>query len=616
MFNISSIKQSIIPKSRYIYQLDRITSEGKGTSCIESAVKGSVLNIQKNSNSFVIYGEPQSGKTEMMICLTAKLLDEGKKIIILLLNDNVELLSQNLNRFIESNLAPSPKNYTEILDPSVTIGGNEWIIFCKKNSGDLKKLLDKICTFKNKVIIDDEADFASPNAKINKGEKTTINDLIEKLIGNNGVYIGVTATPARLDLNNTFENATDNWVDFPPHHNYKGQETFFPTNLDKNLEFQLKIMPDTGDDPKYLRDALFRFVVTVAYLNQIENDGKESNYSMLVHTSGKVADHSIDHINIQKILDALHTESNLNHEKYWREIWEISEERYPGFGNVLVAYALTAISRHKIVLMNSDSDKKSTDFRLATKPAAPFTIAIGGNIISRGVTFENLLSMFFTRDIKHKMQQDTYIQRARMFGSRGKYLKHFELNIPGDLYGSWHKCFVFHKLSIDSIRAGNGAPTWIGDSKVSPVAKSSIDKANVDFDSGEMSFSKFILTDEIQGIFSSLEITSYQKLEALNRIVGGDCIPKHLLEFIRHFSPDKLLSIAFHPITSIAGYKDADQQLISRARGFMGQRDMERDKYPKAIHHLKIFHNLEGLARLFYKYDQKVNFIKNLKRSP
>jgi hypothetical protein len=48
----------------------------------------------------------------------------------------------------------------------------------------------------------------------------------------------------------------------------------------------------------------------------------------------------------------------------------------------------------------------------------------------------------------------------------------------------------------------------------------------------------------------------------------------------------------------------------------MGQRDMERDKYPKAIHHLKIFHNLEGLARLFYKYDQKVNFIKNLKRSP
>ena len=53
MFDIKSIKQSIIPKSRYIYQLDRIASEGKGTSCIETAVTGSVLNIQKNSTQIL-----------------------------------------------------------------------------------------------------------------------------------------------------------------------------------------------------------------------------------------------------------------------------------------------------------------------------------------------------------------------------------------------------------------------------------------------------------------------------------------------------------------------------------------------------------------------------------
>jgi type I site-specific restriction endonuclease len=109
---------------------------------IEKAVNDSIENIKNNKRSFVIYGEPQSGKTEMMICLTAKLLDEKNKIIILLLNDNVELLNQNLNRFIESNLAPSPKNYTEVLDPSITIGENDWVIFCKKNSGDLKKIID------------------------------------------------------------------------------------------------------------------------------------------------------------------------------------------------------------------------------------------------------------------------------------------------------------------------------------------------------------------------------------------------------------------------------------------------------------------------------------------
>ena len=35
----------------------------------------------------------------MMIALTAKLLDEGKKIIVVLLNDSVQLLSQILSVF-------------------------------------------------------------------------------------------------------------------------------------------------------------------------------------------------------------------------------------------------------------------------------------------------------------------------------------------------------------------------------------------------------------------------------------------------------------------------------------------------------------------------------------
>jgi Z1 domain/Type III restriction enzyme, res subunit len=613
MFDIEKIKAKIIPKSRYNYQIDRMIANKKGTACIEKAVNDSIENIKNNKRSFVIYGEPQSGKTEMMICLTAKLLDEKNKIIILLLNDNVELLNQNLNRFIESNLAPSPKNYTEVLDPSITIGENDWVIFCKKNSGDLKKIIDKLSKYKKKVIIDDEADYASPNSKINKGDKTTINKLIEQLIGEDGIYIGVTATPARLDLNNTFKNKTESWVDFLPHHNYKGQETFFPTDLENELGFQLKLLPETGDDPHFLREALFRFVVNVSYLNQIINDGIEENYSMLVHTSGKVSDHSQDLANIQKTLDVLYTPSHINHEKYWREIWEISNKKYPGYADSITSYAIQTINRNKIVLMNSDTDKKATDFKSATKPAAPFTIAIGGNIISRGVTFENLLSMFFTRDIKHKMQQDTYIQRARMFGSRGNYLKYFELNIPADLYANWHKCFVFHRLSINSIRAGKGAPTWIGDSKVSPVAPSSIDKTNVDVDSGEMSFRIFKLNAAIRELISNDALSAYQRLEKLMNLLGDDYAPKHLLEFIRHFSPNGDSSVAFHPTTSINGYKDADQANIARSRSFMGQRDMQKEKFPQAIHHLKIFHNNDNEARLFYKYDEKVNFIKNFK---
>src|SRR6202162_6398846 len=91
-------------------------------------------------------------------------------------------------------------------------------------------------------------------------------------------------------------------------------------------------------------------------------------------------------------------------------------------------YVVENISRASTVVLNSERDRVAAGDS-ATEPTSPFTIIIGGNIVSRGVTFPNLLAMFFTRDVANKLQQDTYIQRARMFGARGEYLKHFELTI-------------------------------------------------------------------------------------------------------------------------------------------------------------------------------------------
>ncbi len=186
--------------------------EGKEVSCIETAVEGALRNVGSSGRaSFVIYGEPQSGKTEMMICLTARLLDEGRLFILHLLNDSVDLLGQNLGRFQKSGLAPAAKNFTDILDPAVPIRGRQHVIFCKKNPRDLEKLLEKIGCLDDVVVIDDEADYASPNAKVNQRTKTRINALISQVLGTRGDYIGVTATPARLDLNNTFENDSSLW---------------------------------------------------------------------------------------------------------------------------------------------------------------------------------------------------------------------------------------------------------------------------------------------------------------------------------------------------------------------------------------------------------------------
>ena len=113
----------------------------------------------------------------------------------------------------------------------------------------------------DRVVIDDEADYATPNAKINREELTAINENVGKLghleVSDGGTYIGVTATPARLDLNNTFLNDSKNWVFLKSHEFYKGRQFFFPLTADEiaKSDYQLVKLPDDTDDPRLLRRA-------------------------------------------------------------------------------------------------------------------------------------------------------------------------------------------------------------------------------------------------------------------------------------------------------------------------------------------------------------------------
>jgi hypothetical protein len=220
MFDLDALKKETTQNNRYDRRLSKLLSDGKEVVQIKAVVENAVLNINNGQTSFVIFGEPQSGKTEMMIALTAKLLDVGFTLVIILLNDSVQLLGQNLERFQNSGLSPAPKKFSELLLAEITIGDHQWVIFCKKNSKDLQKLLEKLEGHPKRAIVDDEADYATPNSKINKQKKSTINELTGKLIGDAGTYIGVTATPARLDLNKTHANQNEHWIDFPPHSNY------------------------------------------------------------------------------------------------------------------------------------------------------------------------------------------------------------------------------------------------------------------------------------------------------------------------------------------------------------------------------------------------------------
>jgi hypothetical protein len=612
MFNLNNLKNETVHNNRYEKRLAKLVARGQEIDRIKSVVETSILNLKRGQHSFVIYGEPQSGKTEMMIALTSKLLDEGYKIIIALLNDSVQLLGQNLERFQRSGLAPSPKKFNEILSPEIKIKDQQLVIFCKKNSSDLQKLIQKLGNKHQCVILDDEADYATPNSKINKSEKSKINELTGELIGKNGIYIGVTATPARLDLNKTHDNQNENWIDFPPHSNYTGQDIFFPIDIE-HLPYRLTFLPDVGDDPKHLREALFGFMVNVAYLNS-EVNNEEQNYSFLIHTSGKKADHVVDYKQVVKIFEAIKDDKNSNHKTYLKKIWDMAKTRYSGHENTITKYIIRNSDNNNIVVMNSDKEVNAADNRTATDPTSPFTITIGGNIVSRGVTFNSLLSMFFTRDVKHKLQQDTYIQRARMFGSRNNYLNYFELIIPRTLYLDWQKCFIFHRLSLEARKQNKKSPVWLDGERITAVSSSSIDNATVVVDRGEMSFELFdFQIDDINEILG-IKSNSIIKLKAISALLGDPYLPSYLITYIESFLPQGDNSLAIHIPKSIKGYEDkpgeVDKATITRSRGFIGKRELENDKFPNAIHHINILYNEQKKARVFYKYEGNIRFLK------
>ena len=79
--------------------------------------------------------------------------------------------------------------------------------------------------------------------------------------------------------------------------------------------------------------------------------------------------------------------------------------------------------------------------------------------------------------------------------------------------------------------------------------------------------------------------------------------------------PNGAQAVAVHPSATIENYTDKEglnKELIERSKGFFGQ--THRD-FPQALHHLKIFFNAANKARVFYKFNGSISFIKNLKHA-
>jgi len=499
MNNIQNIIDSIQNEkesSRYSKRLSFLKDEkNMETSQIEEGITQVSNVLDSGGKSFVIYGEPQSGKTEMMIALTCKLLDEGKKTIFIVMNDNTELENQNFNRFrsaSELNTAPMRDSQLQGMEMADLKIEKIRVIFCRKNKNNLEKLIEN-CRYitGERVLIDDEADYATPNSKINKNQLTTINDLVGQLsnVINTGTYIGVTATPGRLDLNNTYLNDSKDWVFLKTFSQYKGRAFFFPVtpgDIEKS-NYILTKLPDEGDQPVYLRKAIYKFLIRAAILNLSSKYDFGKNFSMLIHTAGITNDHIEDEKQVNKVVRSFNIEGGVD-ESNKKAINDLLSEAKiitaKSEGAVtaeeIVKFVLRNISHSEVLIINNKNDKQNVI--RSCDPESRFVFAIGGNIVSRGLTFNKLLSFFFSRNVKNKLQQNTYIQRARMFGNR-PYSKFFELSVPETLFKNWATTFLDHELSLDMARTGDYI--HLQSKKTSATDSASLDKRNVTGARGE-----------------------------------------------------------------------------------------------------------------------------------
>lgn len=622
-------------KSRYDARIAALRNKGITVDHIERGIEDTVAVLERGGKSFVIYGEPQAGKTETMIALTCKLLDVGFKTIFIVMNDNTELETQNFDRFHAApELKPTPLRDWEVndLDVKQLRQDRPRIIFCRKNSKNLEKLIDSCRFMTHRVLIDDEADFASPNTKINKNDATEINKKVGELakVNSDGVYIGVTATPGRLDLNNTFLNDSKNWVYLTPYPQYKGRSFFFPLT-DEQIEksdYVLTKLPETGDQPSHLKNAIYRFLVRVAVLN-LTNRHNSKAFSMLIHTAGKTNDHLADKKVVESVISdisnvSLGTMSNSEElavvDKLLKTCQEVELGDDPPAISDIVSYILDNISKNEILTINHKEDKSNVE--RACRPKSYFTFAIGGNIVSRGLTFENLLSFFFSRSVKGKLQQNTYIQRARMFGHR-PYSQFFELAVPESLFEDWAELFQDHEQSLRLARSGHYM--HIQGKKNSVADSGSIDKRNVE----EVSASENPIGQIFQSstdVEAALCQPSAQPIQVIKDLINRNMIPteafpeeifayimevtggkEQLVSLVRKHSQD-----GTYALQNISEYSDGNEESIQRKRGGIIDAIIhKRPAYANSLVYILPIKNNFGQMRFLFKTRIGKKILKN-----
>lgn len=364
----------------------------------------------------LLFGNIQSGKTGQTFGVICEATDLGFHYFLLMTTDSKLLQKQTLERAQQD--LPEFAICNENDEEKFRSTKNQPVlIIVKKNTRVLQAWVDR---FRNSqklkgnalFIVDDEADAASENTKINQKKVSAINDCLQKIrdTAQASIYLQVTGTPQALLLQSIQSNWRPKFTEyFEPGNGYLGGDFFFPGTKSNDIPNFIHFV-DNETPQESAKKVVLRHLVVSAQI--LLSGGKVSN--CLIHPGIRRAAHEKSK---REIEDAIawwtyhHADKDFDKvfDSEYNAITPQKTEKQPH--NKVLAYVKQMLEKRKfaIVLLNGTSIDDDKDYQSGCN------FVIGGTNLGRGVTFGQLNTFYYTRTSKNP-NADTMWQHNRMFG--------------------------------------------------------------------------------------------------------------------------------------------------------------------------------------------------------
>jgi hypothetical protein len=428
-----------------------------------------------------------------MITFCAAAIDNGFRVIVVLTSDFLKLVEQTAQRFgaLDGPLIRSALQSETWNDDSEHvrkhIGKHGVVFICSKNQQRLTSLVDFLNTIGAAgypaLVLDDEADQATLDTTVQaraSGRKNaptqpsaihrrTVQDEEGQSIRQtlrHHVFVQVTATPYALLLQNVDNDLRPSFTHLlEPGEGYTGGEAFFDVqhveegspplvSVDEEESGQIETSPE-DTPPLGLQQSLAFFLIAAAAQNILDLSSRGFGQNFLCHTSQRTAEHARVATLIRGYLNRLSDEleaEGAGGETILRLHWGYDELRrtlpeLPPFEAILDRIR-KRLPRREVPVVNSASSPVEFSREL--------NFIVGGNILGRGLTIDNLLVTYYLRRAKVS-QMDTVLQHARMFGYRSSLMPYTRVFLPDSLAARFHFIHVAEQSLRKQLAANVGA---------------------------------------------------------------------------------------------------------------------------------------------------------------